>query len=242
MPNRALSDEPLPEHLRLMVEKFEYDPLTGILYRKSYTNVKGKTSQRKQVGTKHSLGYLKITVQYGPEPECNRAPYRLTTMVHRVVWYLYYGRWPGELDHINRNKADNRIANLREVDRSTNVRNCNKYDDASHAYWNSFMEKWQVRLRIQRKQYRFGRFETREQATLAANEFIANPTPETMAKYATPRKKPGKPGKNYVYRKERNIYQAQIYVKQKVHYIGSYKTENEAIEAVKLYKETHQLS
>lgn len=44
---------------------------------------------------------------------------------HRVAWLLNNGDFPkSELDHINRNRADNRIENLREADRS--LQNYNK--------------------------------------------------------------------------------------------------------------------
>ena len=39
---------------------------------------------------------------------------------HRVAWYLTYGFWPSEIDHINRDKTDNRLVNLREATASTN--------------------------------------------------------------------------------------------------------------------------
>lgn len=43
---------------------------------------------------------------------------------HRVAWLLNYGKFPDtELDHINRNRTDNRIENLREVDRKQQVHN-----------------------------------------------------------------------------------------------------------------------
>ena len=43
---------------------------------------------------------------------------------HRVAWLLHYGEWPDdEIDHINGVKDDNRISNLRNVDRKTNVEN-----------------------------------------------------------------------------------------------------------------------
>lgn len=46
---------------------------------------------------------------------------------HRVVFFLYHGRWPdGEIDHINGDRLDNRPPNLREADRSLNSANRGK--------------------------------------------------------------------------------------------------------------------
>lgn len=45
---------------------------------------------------------------------------------HRLAWAIFYGRWPRELDHINRNRSDNRIKNLREVSHLENARNCER--------------------------------------------------------------------------------------------------------------------
>lgn len=48
-------------------------------------------------------------------------------LVHRVVWYLHKGHWPTHhIDHINQDRLDNRIENLRDVTRSVNLRNQKK--------------------------------------------------------------------------------------------------------------------
>ena len=45
-------------------------------------------------------------------------------LAHRVAWFLYYGEEPiGQIDHINQDKRDNRIVNLRCVSNRDNHRN-----------------------------------------------------------------------------------------------------------------------
>ncbi len=46
-----------------------------------------------------------------------------TIKCHRIAWYLTYGFWPKQIDHINRDKTDNRLINLRACTRSTNSLN-----------------------------------------------------------------------------------------------------------------------
>lgn len=42
---------------------------------------------------------------------------------HRLAWLYVHGVLPKELDHINRNRSDNKFRNLREVTRSENNKN-----------------------------------------------------------------------------------------------------------------------
>lgn len=71
---------------------------------------------------------------------------------HRVAWAIYYGRWPhGEIDHINRDKTDNRIVNLRLCTRSENNANIQKRPKSSSSYygvsWHKRFGKWNAYAR-----------------------------------------------------------------------------------------------
>lgn len=94
---------------------------------------------------------------------------------HRIVWLHYYGQWPqGEIDHINGDGTDNRIANLREVDRSANMRNQRKRLDntsgVNGVYWDTRSAKWHAHIRVNGRRFYLGLFENLEDATRARRE------------------------------------------------------------------------
>ena len=60
----------------------------------------------------HPKGYVSVYIPgLGPKLE------------HRVVWELAHGECPKYLDHINRDKTDNRLANLRPATHADNHQN-----------------------------------------------------------------------------------------------------------------------
>lgn len=78
-----------------------------------------------------------------------------------------------EIDHINRNKLDNRKENLRFVTHAQNCRNSyntrgkSKYKGVA---WISRLNKWRARININKKQYYIGFFENEIDAAIAYNQ------------------------------------------------------------------------
>lgn len=95
--------------------------------------------------------------------------------VHRVAWLLHYGRWPSKgLDHRNGNRADNRIANLREATPAENARNrglCRRNKSGKvgvHTIKASGL--WGAGIWLEGRQVSLGRFECQEAAIAARCE------------------------------------------------------------------------
>ena len=137
--------KPLPSQQRLR-ETFDYD---GARLRRKGTTRLAKASKSSY-----------IIVQVGDKQYVE----------HRLIWCWYYGVDPGsyEVDHINGNKKDNRIENLRLVDRKGNSRNhpMKKSNKSGHTgvSWVGRLSKWRAYIYKDYKQVGLGCYDTLEEA------------------------------------------------------------------------------
>jgi len=113
-------------------------------------------------GSDHSKGYIKCKV------------FKKDFYVHRLIFLHQNGFLPKNIDHINGNKSDNRIENLRDCNQSQNscnvglkITNTSGYKNVSY---NKKRKKWQVSIKLNNKSYFFGQFDNIELAKLAAKK------------------------------------------------------------------------
>lgn len=97
-----------------------------------------------------------------------------STSVHRLVFLLHHGYLPKQIDHIDGDKANNRIENLRDVTTAQNNSNrgtpINNTSGVKGVCWHKSNKKWVVSLSINKTRRYFGAFDDMELAELVANE------------------------------------------------------------------------
>jgi hypothetical protein len=91
---------------------------------------------------------------------------------HRVAWALHHGVWPsGEIDHIDGDRLNNRISNLRDVPKTTNAKNKGKSSKNTSGYngvyFNKAAQKWQAYLTVGGVAKYLGLYDTPETANAA---------------------------------------------------------------------------
>ena len=141
----------------LLKEKFTYDG-ENLVWKKT----RASTKIGKKAGTTKAEGYRQIAIG------------KVCALEHRLVFMYVHGYMPNEIDHINGNRADNRIENLRECTPSINNRNSkmpstNK-SGVKGVFWDNSENKWHGRVWANGK-FAFSRcYEKLEDAAQAVRE------------------------------------------------------------------------
>ncbi len=168
------------------------------------------------VGSINNYGYIVTTI--------NKKSY----LVHRLIYAWHYGIFNSsmQIDHINRDRSDNRIENLRVV---TNQQNkFNKTNTKGYTY-NKKNKKFQARITINGKEKNLGYFNNEDEAHTAylnakekVHTFDDTPDLSILNPYDT---------KGYYFNKNIKKFKAYIQVNGKPKHLGYHNTEIEAKQA-----------
>jgi hypothetical protein len=145
--------KPLPD-INLLRELLSYNPESGELRWK----VKRKrVSIGDLAGYTHANGYIMLKTMGS------------NWRAHRICWALHYGEDPElHIDHINGQRSDNRISNLRLVTSSENNLNtklrCDNTSGHRGVRYNKLRDKWEARLSLNGKLLFLGNYNCVEEA------------------------------------------------------------------------------
>jgi hypothetical protein len=145
--------------LEIINKIIAYDPVTGIFTWKVSNGIAQKGCQ---AGNTSRAGYRSITIRGN------------AFKAHRLAWYIHYGVVPeNNIDHINRDRDDNSISNLREVSALEN--NLNKGLSKQNTSGVKGLAKtaagsWAVNIGYNGRRIRVGTFSKKEDAIKARKD------------------------------------------------------------------------
>lgn len=162
VPETKTARNPPPvEYLR---KRLRYEPDTGKLFWLDYEPMptwwRTRYAGKEAFIVEDSLGYRLGKVD------------DLLLRAHRVIWAMHHGEWPkNEIDHINGNPSDNRIANLRAATRSENEHNksmrANNTSGVSGVTWDKRRGKWRTQVKTRGRYIHVGYFDDIQEAAQA---------------------------------------------------------------------------
>ena len=139
-----------------LYELVDYDPVGGVF--KWHVSRKG-VNAGDVIGSSQNRGYMRMMVR------------RRSYLLHRLAWFYVHGKWPNaDIDHINGDRTDNRICNLREATRAQNLQNRTA---ASRSNKSGFLgvsankNRWSSRIYLNGQLQYLGTFDTPEEARAA---------------------------------------------------------------------------
>jgi hypothetical protein len=136
-------------------ELFEYRD-DGTLIRK--VNIQSMARKGDAAGSVGGDGYTRISIDYK------------RYLLHRLIFLYHYGYLTHglQIDHIDADKSNNRIDNLREVTGSQNMYNSkirsNNKSGVKGVYWNEARRKWYPQIKVNGKYVLRGYYDTIEEA------------------------------------------------------------------------------
>ena len=141
-------------------DNFDYDPAGHLVWKKPH---QGVTVGQKVCLMKRKDG--RRSVRFRRDGKMN------TYLNYRLIFLYHHGYLPKYIDHINRDKTDDRIENLRPTNHILNAHNVNlsKRNSSGATGVSEESGKWRVRV-YRGKNYNGGLFEDFDEAVAAAKK------------------------------------------------------------------------
>jgi hypothetical protein len=142
---------PSPDILRKLLD---YDPETGVLTWKRrsvewFINCKNPSHAQALWNGKHAGCVALTDIRHG---YIRGTVLGRSVRAHRVSWALFHGDWPEMcIDHVNGDRSDNRISNLRESTKQQNAWNSTPRSGTSKfkgVSWHKSAGKWVAQIRV----------------------------------------------------------------------------------------------
>ena len=138
---------------------FDYDKNTGNFIRRYTTSSNAKKNTI--AGYINKDGYVKISID-GKK-----------YLAHRLVWLYVYGYMPTQIDHIDHNRANNTLHNLRDITQKENTKNTSLRKDnttgISGIYYDKKRKSFKVQIAKDGKDLFFGRYKNFNEAVKVRN-------------------------------------------------------------------------
>lgn len=151
--------KPLDTLLRELALCLNYNAETGDFYWKD-SECNRHHIRGKKAGYAKNDGYVYINFK------------RKKILAHRAAWFIVFERPPSaQIDHINMNRGDNRLCNLREASHADNIRNrsaqANNTSGFKGVTFNKRSAKYEASIRFNKEKRSLGCFDTALEASQA---------------------------------------------------------------------------
>ena len=137
---------------------FSYDAITGVFLWNINKGKKVKAGDRADHSTKN--GYRRVQIS------------GVSYSAHRLAWFYVHKEWPIScIDHINRDKQDNRIENLRLATHQQNLQNRLPNGNGTSMFkgvcWRLRSKRWEASIKHNGQSFYLGLFDSEREAAKA---------------------------------------------------------------------------
>ena len=140
----------------------DYNPITGnLIWKKRPRSSFPSLGDCKAWNTKYSC---KPAGCLNGKGYCQLPVNGIKYLAHRIIYFMFHGIMPDFIDHIDGNRANNKIDNLRSVTHSENLKNSKLYSTNTSGftgvYWCNTSKKWKSTIKVDGKAVHLGCFDS----------------------------------------------------------------------------------